>query len=361
MRLERIDIRDFRCFANVDIQPAPGINLLCGDNASGKTSVLEAIHLLGRGQSFRNTPVREMIRSQGEGRLVLHGRLLNRRGGRHRIGVMNQRQGLHYKLDGADDARRFDLVTAMPLQLIDPNLHRLFEQGPRFRRRFLDWGVFHVEQSFFTAWRQYRRALRQRNRSLRNGEPGSSVTAWDGELVRAAEVIDGCRQRYVAQLREALPESLARLTGEPEPAFEYRRGWAHHDALADALRASLSRDRRAGFTQCGPHRADLHVSIDGAAVRDHASRGQQKILAAGLLLTQVHVFKSETGVSPIVLVDDLAAELGAKYRKALIGEIERLGCQCFTTFLDPAIARNCSDNGAMFHVEHRGVTSRRGE
>lgn len=332
------------------MQPGPGINIVCGDNASGKTTLLEAIHIIGRGRSFRFSAPKEMTR-QGGDPLSLQARILNEHGVSHRIGAIETRNKLQYKLDGLDSTSRFDLVTTVPLQLIDPNVHRLFEQGPRFRRAFLDWGVFHVEQRFFPAWREYRRALRQRNKALRNQQPTPDVTAWDGELARAARIIHGCRKQYVERLVAALPEALGRLLGGEPPAVHYDPGWRHRDGFEAALRASLAVDRRSGFTHPGPHRADLVVGVAGVRAGAHVSRGQQKALATTLLLTQARILRDEKQVSPVLLADDLGAELGPEYQSALLGEIERLDCQCFATFVDSRVARSYCPHANMFHVE----------
>lgn len=356
MRLAHFRASNFRCFEQVDMQPGEGINVILGDNASGKTSILEAIFLLGRGKSFRGGTLKTIDRD-GDKPFVLRGRIDNDQGLSHRVGMARGRGGgLDFKLDSDSDTTRFDLVNTLPLQLVDPNLHRLLEQGPRFRRHFLDWGVFHVEHAFFSAWRSYRRALRQRNHALRKREPASIVTAWDYELHRTALTIDQCRRRYVERLTQMLPATVTRLLGKDMPDISYYPGWREDEGFAAALAASLDRDRRAGYTHVGPHRADLKIDVDGVRARTRVSRGQQKVFATALLLTQARLLTQERGITPVLLVDDLAAELSSAYQGALLEEIGALQGQCFVTYLDARIVpKNIAEKGRMFHVEHGAI------
>lgn len=355
MRITSFKGRNFRCFESIEFEPATGVNVVSGDNATGKTSILEALYLLGRGRPFRNGKPRELIK-QGAQHFALHGRLQSSGELSHRIGIAGNNNALRYKLDDRNRTTRFDLATTLPLQLIDPDLHRLLEKGPRHRRHFLDWGVFHVEHHFFMAWRQYHRILRQRNRALKSGLPNNQVVVWDGEMARAADVMDRCRRKYVDRLREHMSARVLRLLGGQMPHMAYRSGWRDNDFSA-TLQASLEQDRKAGFTRYGPHRGDLQFEVDGVQARAHVSRGQQKLLAAALLLTQARILQQEMNIKPVLLFDDPAAELGPDFLQGLIAEVQSLDCQVFMTFLDPQVAVSQCDNASVFHVEHGCVTA----
>ena len=357
MHLSSLRLHDFRCFENVELAPDAGVNVITGDNASGKTSLLEAIFLLGRGQSFRQSGPRPAIRRNAEA-FTVSGEIDVPGGRSHRIGIQRTRRAITYRRDGDPNTTRLDLVNALPLQLIDPNVHRLLEQGPRYRRHFMDWGVFHVEHTFFPAWRRYRRALRQRNRALKSRWPKKDVIAWDAELVRNAELVDASRRAYIDQLHAGLPAQARRLLGDEAVSLEYDSGWRGEDGLGHALAANLDQDLRAGFTQQGPHRADLRVTIASAKARDWVSRGQQKILTTALLLVQAELLYARRGIRPVLLIDDMAAELGARYREVLAHEIAALGGQSFVTFLEASLVPEALAEARMFHVEHGAVTRR---
>lgn len=357
MRLQSLHIDQFRCISRCDIEPSPGVNCIIGDNASGKTSCLEAIYILGRGESFRQARLSQTIRSTNEA-LTLRALLSNDDSAQHHIGCHVTRSTQQFKLDNQVETRRFDLISTLPLQHIDPNVHRLLEQGPKYRRHFLDWGVFHVEHVFFPAWRRYRRALKQRNRALRARQPKHAVIAWDAELVQQGELIDACRRHYLEHVKQRLPDTARHLVGKSETLdFVYHPGWRGQNGLGHALANSIEQDLKAGFTQQGPHRADIRISIASMNARDWVSRGQQKLLTAALLLTQADILQSTRGVQPVLLLDDMAAELGESYREALAAEINRLGVQCFITFLDRDLVPQSLTNARMFHVKHGDINT----
>jgi len=340
-------VRDFRCFEQADIEPCSGINVITGDNASGKTTLLEALFFLGRGRSFRQSGPKPAIR-RGCGAFTLNCEAYVPGGRSHRIGVHRDGRGITYRCDGEPETTRLDLINTLPLQLMDPNVHRLLEQGPRYRRHFMDWGVFHVEHAFFPAWRRYRRALRQRNKALKAHWPKKDVIAWDAELVHNAELVDAARRGYIDYLQSALPKQARRLLGDEPVTLEYESGWRGGQCFGHALAAGLERDIRAGFTQQGPHRSDLRVTIANTQARDWVSRGQQKILTTALLLVQAKLLFRRRGISPVLLIDDMAAELGSSYREILGREIANIGSKVFllfssrNLFLPPWRTRECS-------------------
>ncbi|RJS92564.1 DNA replication/repair protein RecF [Salinisphaera sp. Q1T1-3] len=357
MHLNSLYIDSFRCIRECNIRPSERINCIVGDNASGKTSVLESIYLLGRGQSFRQNQLSKAIRENADA-FTIRGRAQeNGQQQLTRLGCHVTGRSAQFKLDNLTATRRYDLVAALPLQHIDPNVHRLLEQGPQHRRHFLDWGVFHVEHAFFPAWRRYRRALKQRNRALRFHRPKHEVIAWDNELVGQGEIVDACRRRYLELIKKQLPENTNALIGEDALEFHYQPGWRGDDGYGAALAGSLEQDIKARITQNGPHRADIRVNIAATRARDWVSRGQQKILTAALLLAQAHILYTLKNVRPILLIDDMAAELGKQYRETLAEEILRCGAQSFVTFLDPSLIPRAFQDQTLFHVEQGRVSA----
>ncbi len=357
MRIDSLYIDHFRCVRECDIRASPGINCIVGDNASGKTSVLEAIYLLGRGQSFRQNQLSHAIHHNTDA-FTVRGRVVSDdTNTSHRIGCHVAQRNVAFKLDDQTTTRRYDLISALPLQHIDPNVHRLLEEGPQHRRHFLDWGVFHVEHAFFPAWRRYRRALKQRNRALRYQRPKHEVVAWDPELVEQGEIVDACRRRYLEHVQKQLPQNTEALIGEDQLLFEYQPGWRGNDGYGAALAGSLEQDTKARFTGNGPHRADIRINIASTRARDWVSRGQQKILTAALLLAQAHILYEIRGIRPILLIDDMAAELGQKYRQTFAEEVIRSQAQCFVTFLDHELIPEALMKERVFHVEHGCVSA----
>jgi DNA replication and repair protein RecF len=332
LSIRRVQVTDFRCLQSVALDFDSRFTLISGSNASGKTSLLEALYVLGRGRSFRTRRLEHLIR-HGSERFIVFGEVdaFDRRVA---IGVEGSSAGIRAKLGGAKAASLAELAPLLPVQIIDPEIHRLIEEGPSRRRRFLDWGVFHVEPRFVDDWVRFQQALKQRNAALKSRQPRSVTGAWDGDLVRYGESLSAARSRYVGLLSEHAVTIARRLLGM-ELSINYRTGWTRGTSLAEALMQSWTHDQESGATQVGPHRAELHVRLDDVAVKDHISRGQQKLLAASLLMAQVKLFPQDSPVRPSLLLDDPAAELDNERLTGLIAEVSEQSVQLIVTTLHP--------------------------
>ncbi len=338
---------DFRCLAGAELEPSARFNLIYGDNASGKTSLLEAIAYLGRGKSFRGASTQKLIR-HGSADFVLFARVEIGKV-RHKLGVKNGPDGLEMRVDGQSGGGAADLARVLPLQIIDPEIHRLVAGGPDERRRYLDWMVFHVERSYVSVWRRFRRALKQRNAALRSGAPAVELDVWDGELAELGARVDEARARVFGQALPDLRQVASELLGS-KVNFEYRRGWSLESSLGAVLESGRDRDRQMGSTQSGPHRADLLLSYDERQARRLVSRGQQKLLACGMVLAATRVAQAALEQPLLLLLDDPSAELDAKSLGRLMEQVVGLDCQVIATALEPE-ARLFPDTPAMFHVE----------
>ena len=330
MPLGRVQVTDFRCLQSTALDLDPHFTLISGPNASGKTSLLEALYVLGRGRSFRTRRLEHLIRHGAEqfvvfGEAVTADRCIP-------VGVEGGADGVRAKIAGDKATALAELALMLPVQIIDPEIHHLIEEGPSRRRRFLDWGVFHVEPHFVAHWRRYRQALRQRNAALKSGQDMSLVAVWDSDLVQYGDLLTRARSHYVARLSEQAATIARNLLGM-DLALSYRTGWARDQSFADALQGSSVHDRQMGATLVGPHRAELGIRLNGAAVKDRISRGQQKLLAASLLIAQLKLFPEGSPVQPTLLLDDPAAELDDERLAGLIREVSAHSVQLVVTTL----------------------------
>jgi DNA replication and repair protein RecF len=351
MSLAELAVDDLRCIRRAELRLHPGHNLIWGSNAAGKTSLLEAIFLLGRGRSFRTRNSEKLIRHDA-GPLVVFGRT---EGPPSRaLGIRVTRDGrTEARIDAAPAKSLAELSTAFAVQVIEPGTHRLVEEGANRRRRWMDWAVFHVEPTFIDAWSLYTRALKQRNAALKTS-PGQA-DVWDSELVRWGEMIATSRRNFTEQLVPIWSPMVQDLAGLPVE-LHYARGWNAELSLADALKASRDRDVHRGLTHVGPHRADLVLRIRGGGLaRDTLSRGQQKLVAVALTLAQLKLIHGLTEAVPTLLLDDPAAELDADRLRQFVGMIAELRCQLVVTALHGNTELFGSPN-KVFHVEHGGVS-----
>ena len=357
MLFTRVAGENFRLFPHFSFEPRPGVNLLLGANAAGKTTLLEAIYALGRGKSFRGAPPEQAgaagLQWKLQGRCALADRPALA------INLGWSPAGLALRLDQAEAGVQ-ELVSRIAVQVLEPDSHRLLQEGPVYRRRYLDWGVFHVEHRFYPAWRRYQRALKQRNAALRVGAARAEVEAWNAELVVCGSEVQEYRESHVSHLRDHLGATVAALLGEIEWSLELSRGWIAGKALDTALAEHYEQDRRAGKTVAGPHRAELKLKLAGRSAKRQVSRGQQKLLIAALLLAQARLVRERSGLCPILLVDDFPAELGAPFQQALLAALLDYPGQSFVTSIErtPALetAAGNAPKNAVFHVEHGSVS-----
>ncbi|MEI7035222.1 DNA replication/repair protein RecF [Fulvimonas yonginensis] len=351
MRFERLRIQGLRCLADVSIELGQGIHVFVGPNGAGKTSVLEATYLLSHGRSFRSG-AREALVQRGRPAVSVYAELHGEGDHVHRLGLGRAGARWEARLDGTDVALG-QLVQACAVVCFEPGSHALIAGAAEERRRFLDWGVFHVEHGFLGVWRRYQRALKQRNALLRTGSPGPDelYAPWERELGEAAAIIDAFRQRYLDQLGPQIAAAAAALLPELGPVtLRYRRGWTDAASLVEVLAQQRGRDLARGHTTAGAHRADWSLAFEQAPLREHLSRGQEKLTALGCLLAQAELHAQRRGEWPVVCLDDLASELDLAHQEAVVERLAAVGAQVLMTGTEmprPLQARP----RRMFHVE----------
>lgn len=343
---------NFRCLESAELALSSKFNLIYGANASGKTSLLEALAYLGRGKSFRGASTPNLVQ-HGKVEFVLFGQVDSLARTRS-LGVRNSRAGLEVRVDGNSEGGVAALAEALPLQVIDPEVHNLVAGGPEQRRRFLDWVAFHVEQDHLLAWRRFRRALKQRNAALRAKSGHATIHSWNAEFVALSAELDESRRRSLDAALESLSEFGRDLLGT-ELGFDYLQGWNKERRLTDVLEEGLERDLQLGSTQHGPHRADLKISYDEKQARKLVSRGQQKLLASAMILAATETAQTALERPLLLLLDDPAAELDGESLGRLMAAVSRLGCQVVATSLDSGLPGTPA-GAALFHVEHGALT-----
>jgi DNA replication and repair protein RecF len=342
----------FRCLESVELALGPRFNLISGANASGKTSLLEALAYLGRGKSFRGASTTNLTQ-HGKEDFVLFGEL-ERAEGKINVGVRNGREGLEVRVGGESASGAAALAEALPLQVIDPEVHNLIAGGPELRRRFLDWIAFHVEHDHLMIWRRFRRALKQRNAALKAKSTEAAIRSWNAEFVELAVQLDDSRRRVLELTSDSLEEHGQALL-QTDLAFEYQQGWSREKSLEVALESGIERELQMGSTQSGPHRADIKVSYDQRQARKLVSRGQQKLLASAMILAATETAQAALEKPLLLLLDDPAAELDGDSIARLMAAVSALGCQVVATSLEPE-ALVFPEEPVMFHVE-QGVVS----
>ena len=354
MRITRLDIAGLRRFEKVTLAPAPGLNLLTGDNGAGKTSVLEALHLMAYGRSFRGR-VRDGLVGTGAVAVEVFVEWEEAASARTRkAGLRHSGQAWEGRLDGRGISHLGDLCAALAVVTFEPGSHVLITGGGEARRRLLDWGLFHVEPGFLPLWRRYARALKQRNALLKARARDAELDAWDHELADAGEPISRHRQRYLEQLQPSLQAAVSDLLpAAGATTLEFQPGWRRDElSLSDALLLARDRDRIAGFTSSGPHRADWRIAQAAFPGREALSRGQAKLTALSILLAQAELHAGLRGEWPVIALDDLASELDRNHQARVLTKLQASGAQVFITGTEaPAALQDTSVPATLFHVE----------
>lgn len=324
---------------------------MVGGNGAGKTTLLESLHVLGRGSSHRGAA--SLLTTDGESAWALEARIATAAGlyppNHLQVRWLDRRTSI--ELDGSAIPIS-ELVRKLPVLLLDPGAHRILEEGPGIRRRYIDWGVFHMEHRFHALWTRMSRALRQRNAGLRSHAPNRELVVWDRELVSAADDITMLRRAYLEKLEHAVRDYWSRLLADPDWQLRFYPGWKDEQPYADVLARNLEGDRKIGHTREGPHRAELQILSDNRQLKDRVSRGQQKMLVAALIMAQCELYRQQHGAAPVLLVDDLAAELSRDSQALLLAECERYAGQKVIAALEYSDLLKHSKEHCMFHMEH---------
>lgn len=344
MSLSQLDIRGLRCLTELAIEPHPGSNLILGANGSGKTSLLEGIHLLATGRSFRSRLLNVLVSDQ-HSRFSVFARL-QRTEGEFAIGMERGKDCDNQLRLSGEDASLADVASLLPMQLLSPESLSLLTEGPAQRRQFIDWGLFHQVPAFIGVWSRWKRLLQQRNAALKTARSYADVQLWDNEWLGLSEQIAVWRQDYVTRLEPWLQQLLPALLGSVDIRLSLYSGWERGRELAQVVRDGFERDLKLGYSSHGPQKADLRLRLQGQAAEQLLSRGEQKLLVIALKLAQGQLLDDEARRHCLWLLDDLSSELDLQRRQQLGQQLALLPGQLFVTGISPDLAEPLLPAGA---------------
>ncbi|MCK4842482.1 MAG: DNA replication/repair protein RecF [Methylococcales bacterium] len=351
MSLQKLDIYSLRNIERASIEPSSTINLITGENGSGKSSLLEAIFVLGRARSFRATNIKQVIQFD-KNELIISAQLIHKTGQSYHLGIQFSGKSCDIRIN-QQNSRKAELAYSLPVLLIHPKSYKLLDAGPQIRREFLDWGVFNYEDEFLVFWRKYKKALQQRN-SLLKAKNTKQINVWNTELVQYGTIVSNYRKEYLQKLKPVFLEISQYFLNFKNIEFKYLAGWEDTVSFTDVLVNELGKDLKYGYTHSGPHRCDFQLTVDGRLAKDFVSRGQLKLLMLSLKLAQVKLINIEKNNTVCVLIDDLTAELDTPNKAKLLNYLLVLNCQVFmsTTELENFGDLTNLTSYKVFHVEH---------
>jgi DNA replication and repair protein RecF len=354
MAIRQISLTDFRNLNSTTIDFNPDINVITGKNGSGKTNLLEAIHVICQAKSFRNNSLKGCIRKSKSGFLLFA------RFDDYKAGLSLTGKKVDIKVNGEVVRKRSELVRRTPIKIVNSDSFELLTGSPLVKRMFLDWCLFHVEHSYAENLGRYQHALKQRNHLLKQRKNTDLINYWDEFLIGPAIEIEKSRLNLTNLINQSVQSKLDQLTDNLDVQIAYQKGWSKEKTFKQALTDSRKRDLQTGFTQVGIHRDNLLITNEGVSAVNFLSRGQQKRLCLALQLEVLLLVKQFNESPTILLVDDLAAELDIEARKKVLDLVETLNLQLFITNTDWQDGNVLREKDfSRFHVEHGIIRAQR--
>ena len=362
MSIDQLRVTNFRNLSSKDLVFHPKLNFFSGKNGSGKTSILEAIYYISTGRSFRSRTIDTIINRHCAQAVefILYGHLSDQTG-KHQIGISKSTiQPSQIRVNKQTVQTASQLAKISPTLLIDPLSFELLNGAPAQRRQFLDWGVFHVEHSFSIHWRNYINCLKQRNSLLRSAKIDRiSLDVWDRKLAEFGELVHQLREMYFERFQSQLNFYLNYFSLDEHIKVSYAKGWDKSKQLQEALSQFREKDIERRFTQPGPHRADIKLTLYGHPAKENLSRGQQKLLIIAMYLAQIQTLLETQQRKTVVLIDDVTAELDKDNLDQVFKQLVTLDAQVIVTTLNDSVLKQLKShhsNYKMFHVEHGQIT-----
>ena len=348
MQLQKLVINDVRNLTDIQLDCSRNTNIIIGRNAAGKTAILESIYLLSRAASFRTPKLTDIIQHGKQGFSVSARLHINNV--EHVAGIKKNKTGTQIKFNGTKVSKRSEQAQNIPVMTFTAETNRLLYDMPRERRHWLDWSMFHVEPEYMDIWRTYHHALRQRNTLLRTDiRSDDQYQPWEQVMARTAHWLTESRNKYLIRINEETAMRAKKILGEC--TIELSEKPDDSEAIRTLLEQHRNRDRKIGHTQDGPHRHDVWFRLNGHPAGKTLSRGEGKQFLLFLIIAQISEFVQKRKYFPVVLIDDLAAELDQKVCanmfKLLVQETRQLFIT--TTNDEFPLKKGCFNR---FHVEH---------
>lgn len=353
MYITRFTCDGFRCLREIDIAFSPTLNVICGGNAQGKTSLLEAILFATTSKSHRTANESDLVAHHSEGfRIRLD---TQRRDRAIRLESNFYRGAKRYKVNGVAQTRVSEILGKVNTVFFSPEDISLVKGSASLRRKFLDMELSQLHTPYLNALQQYRQVLKQRNELLRQHTADETLLEiWEQQLVQHGSVLIKKRTEFIEELAPLAGDAYRRIAGDEQLTLAYAADVEFSSDFARILRESRKKDIQRKLTTRGPHRDDIEFFIDGQPVRSKASQGEQKSAAIALKLAELEWVRERIGEYPVLMLDEVLAELDSDRSARLFGAIPH-EAQCLITTTQPNLNTLFGDRSVETFRIRRGV------
>ena len=359
MIIKSIKLENFRNYESLDLDFEKGTNILYGDNAQGKTNVLEAIYLSATTKSHKGSKDKEIINFEKEEAHIRT--ILDKEGMEYRVDMhlrKNKSKGI--AINGQPIKKAADLIGLLNVVFFSPEDLSIIKNGPSERRKFVDIELFQIDKYYLYNLNQYNKIINQRNKLLKefyqNSDLNETLQIWNMQLVTYGNQIIRRREMFAAQLNEIIFDIHKNLSGGKEELKIVYEPNVSEDEFERKLKISQDRDIKLKMTSVGPHRDDFCFMVNGVDIRKYGSQGQQRTAALSLKLAEIELVKKVTGDSPVLLLDDVLSELDSHRQNYLLNSIGDIQTMITCTGLDEFI-NNRFEIDKIFKVSNGMIES----
>lgn len=353
MVIESMQLNNYRNYASASLTFSPGVNIFYGDNAQGKTNLMEAVYLCGTSRSHRGSRDRDLIRFGEE---EAHIRLMFRRQSlSHRLDLhLKQKKSKGIAIDGMPIRRSSELLGLLHIVFFSPEDLGMIKNGPSMRRRFLDLEMSQLDHGYLQYLTSYNRLLSERNNLLKQisvfPQLRETLDGWDAQLLDAGRELIRKREKFIRHIHAMMREIHGKLTGNREEMRVFYEKNVEADAFGEALLERRDRDIRMGSTSVGPHRDDMGFQVNGIDIRKFGSQGQQRTAALALKLSEIRLIEQVSGDKPVLLLDDVLSELDSHRQNYLLENIADIQTMITCTGLEDFVNKRMRLD-RIFYVE----------
>lgn len=367
MHIEDLSVNGFRNLRFNNVKLCKGVNIFYGSNGSGKTSILESVFYMSRSKSFRTNRKLEIINSDSGSFSVFS--KINTGEALKQLGCsLDEKGNSKIRLDGNDVKRVSEVVSLLPVQVITPESFDVFWKSPKFRRSFFDFGLFHVEHSFFSAWKDFSKVYKQVSSLLRSERKNrDEIQYWYKMLNEKSTIVEQYRQNFVNNVFNSAIETVKNANASEENPIKYLiQGlsvkYRSRNLVKDEdVVAQIEKDLRYKQIGFGPNRADYHFLSFETDISKLVSRGQSKLIFYLLTIVMVNLVKEKSGKNVVLLIDDLPSEVDVYTRNIMTKMIVETGSQVLVTSIENDLVKEFQEYTNLtqvFHVEHGTINNK---